>query len=634
MGSQTSQLSYSNRHPFVHSDQQQQQHSKPSSTRIPLSDSVHTSHTDDTSLSADSSQTGSTMPNEYIYKDRLRSISQPIDYTTISTADPTSTIPTPDGYPNKSPSHHHIRYPEHSNSHHHYHHIHSRNLSDTISTMKTEWSNGVSTQSRVQPITESSQVQHLSYTSKYSHTHPSSGIDLMETSVFAPPTTVVPKSLSSPYDYPFPNSLDDALPYQWYSWPEDTLPPSLAKIDHLNEILETLKGEARPRAGELREHIHRSGSALSSTRQSLPSLGSEQDDSDNDNNPPELLALANELFENCRRSRKPGALIHMSFPDWYTLRSQKTFLRDEPVDSFRYSQKRNDLIPCVFNWSHGGHTVYLTGSFDNWSTEKKIKLVRSGHEFTAIKELPRAIHYYKFIVDDQWRFSPNQPTHTDENGNVNNILNLCEYESYNFIVPKEHEQAREATYHQFVPGSNDYTTDAPVIPILLSKSNCIAAEPPSRISAPLHALSNHLYHDSHAAHLFGPHITCVTSTQRWRHAHKSLLSTAELRFSTIIYVTFNPLFPEHGSPAFELHAASPLRSLVVAGNRGLSKNNGMNNKFKTEFLSSLVSSSHRESVAQDAKRESDVTQDDDDELRSSTTDSVLLSPNLPISDIV
>lgn len=43
----------------------------------------------------------------------------------------------------------------------------------------------------------------------------------------------------------------------------------------------------------------------------------------------------------------------------------------------------------------------------------------------------------------------------------------------NLEIDKYNLQAREATYHQFVPGSNDYTTDAPVIPILLSKRSAI-----------------------------------------------------------------------------------------------------------------------------------------------------------------
>lgn len=73
----------------------------------------------------------------------------------------------------------------------------------------------------------------------------------------------------------------------------------------------------------------------------------------------------------------------------------------------------------------------------------------------------------------------------------------------------------------------------------------------SRISAPLHCLANHLYHDAHAAQLFGANITAVTSTQRWRQP----TAAAGLRFSTITYITFNPLFPSHGDPAFEIQAA-------------------------------------------------------------------------------
>ncbi len=38
----------------------------------------------------------------------------------------------------------------------------------------------------------------------------------------------------------------------------------------------------------------------------------------------------------------------------------------------------NEKIPCVFTWSHGGHNVYVTGSFNNWSVENKLKLVSEG----------------------------------------------------------------------------------------------------------------------------------------------------------------------------------------------------------------------------------------------------------------
>eukprot|EP00920_Eleutheroschizon_duboscqi_P035030 GHVT01084330.1.p1 GENE.GHVT01084330.1~~GHVT01084330.1.p1 ORF type:complete len:184 (+),score=3.44 GHVT01084330.1:2816-3367(+) len=57
----------------------------------------------------------------------------------------------------------------------------------------------------------------------------------------------------------------------------------------------------------------------------------------------------------------------------------------------------DELIPCLFSWSHGGHNVYLTGSFNEWSVENKIRLVRSGHEFSAVQMLLRGVHLYKFI---------------------------------------------------------------------------------------------------------------------------------------------------------------------------------------------------------------------------------------------
>ncbi len=36
--------------------------------------------------------------------------------------------------------------------------------------------------------------------------------------------------------------------------------------------------------------------------------------------------------------------------------------------------------------------------------------------------LPRGIYHYKFIVDGEWRFSPDDPTAHDEHGNINNFI--------------------------------------------------------------------------------------------------------------------------------------------------------------------------------------------------------------------
>lgn len=37
-------------------------------------------------------------------------------------------------------------------------------------------------------------------------------------------------------------------------------------------------------------------------------------------------------------------------------------------------------------------------------------------------KLTPGVHLYKFIVDGEWRFSPDDLQSTDENGNINNII--------------------------------------------------------------------------------------------------------------------------------------------------------------------------------------------------------------------
>ena len=68
------------------------------------------------------------------------------------------------------------------------------------------------------------------------------------------------------------------------------------------------------------------------------------------------------------------------------------------------------VVPTVFKWEHGGRNVYITGTFNNW--ERQIPMHRSGNDFSYVHNLKRGKHAYKFIVDDEWRFAPDQPTVT------------------------------------------------------------------------------------------------------------------------------------------------------------------------------------------------------------------------------
>jgi 5'-AMP-activated protein kinase regulatory beta subunit len=80
---------------------------------------------------------------------------------------------------------------------------------------------------------------------------------------------------------------------------------------------------------------------------------------------------------------------------------------------------------ALFSGSHGGEHVEVEGSFDNWSTRQPLQ--RTGRDFTVIKLLPPGVYQYKFIVDGDWKYDPNQPAMFDEIGNVNNVIEVQEY---------------------------------------------------------------------------------------------------------------------------------------------------------------------------------------------------------------
>ncbi|EZG78270.1 carbohydrate-binding module family 48 protein [Gregarina niphandrodes] len=164
----------------------------------------------------------------------------------------------------------------------------------------------------------------------------------------------------------------------------------------------------------------------------------------------------------------------------------------EEARSSSTSSVCEDLVSCVFTWAHGGHEVFLTGSFNDWSA--RVKMVKAGHEFVTALELPRGKHSYKFVVDDIWKFAPDQETATDEHGFVNNVIDISDHQHFRCVDLQP--TLTNLNFSQDIPELTEYTSDAPAIPLLFSKVQCPATHPPPPLIAPLHGLANHIYHDS------------------------------------------------------------------------------------------------------------------------------------------
>jgi len=180
----------------------------------------------------------------------------------------------------------------------------------------------------------------------------------------------------------------------------------------------------------------------------------------------------------------------------------------------------DDTVPTVFRWEHGGRQVYITGTFNGWS--RQIPMHRSGNDFTYIHNLKRGKHAFKFIVDDEWRFAPDQPTVADIEGRINNFIDVTNFKAYTGDREFEKEKAAAAygaqpskpatdesasdakpgadqdgeTFGHHMPDVDDYTKEPPPLPPHLR--HIILNKPPqlqdtAALPVPQHVALNHLY---------------------------------------------------------------------------------------------------------------------------------------------
>ncbi|KAJ8525478.1 hypothetical protein ON010_g15636 [Phytophthora cinnamomi] len=136
-----------------------------------------------------------------------------------------------------------------------------------------------------------------------------------------------------------------------------------------------------------------------------------------------------------------------------------------------------DVVPMVFKWEHGGRNVFITGTFNGW--DKQCPMHRSGNDFTYIANLTRGKHMYKFVVDDDWRFAPDQLTMADVEGNVNNYVDVSDFaplSDFDGKKPQDDDEDPENPYSRYIPEIDEYTKEPPPLPphlrhIILNKSS-------------------------------------------------------------------------------------------------------------------------------------------------------------------
>jgi hypothetical protein len=86
-------------------------------------------------------------------------------------------------------------------------------------------------------------------------------------------------------------------------------------------------------------------------------------------------------------------------------------------------QDLNDIRKnFIFIWSEGGNDVKITGTFSDWKVQYQMTKNPKDQIFKLELPLKKEIYQYKFIVDNVWKYSKNNPIIDDGFGNINNIL--------------------------------------------------------------------------------------------------------------------------------------------------------------------------------------------------------------------
>ena len=108
--------------------------------------------------------------------------------------------------------------------------------------------------------------------------------------------------------------------------------------------------------------------------------------------------------------------------------SEKDISFEKSEKSQKANKEINDLIQYKFEWKEGGTDVKITGSFlENWKKQETMKKNINTNFFEITLDIPKGIHQFKFIIENNWICSKDYQIIKDKNNNYNNEIDLTNY---------------------------------------------------------------------------------------------------------------------------------------------------------------------------------------------------------------
>lgn len=177
-------------------------------------------------------------------------------------------------------------------------------------------------------------------------------------------------------------------------------------------------------------------------------------------------------------------------------------LIDQPItapgeDVTDADNSKKQLVPTVFRWAHGGQSVSVLGTFNQW--RERVPLRCSQEEFVTIIELEAGTtHQYKFIVDNVLCHNPDLPTAPDRAGAINNTVDVNEVDGFELDdFGTLGGSSPIGSYNKLIPTLDASTAPPPALPVQLKQillNHPIKSDnEPNVLPVPSHVVLHHLY---------------------------------------------------------------------------------------------------------------------------------------------
>lgn len=85
-------------------------------------------------------------------------------------------------------------------------------------------------------------------------------------------------------------------------------------------------------------------------------------------------------------------------------------------------------VECPMKWPRSCNTCVVKGSWDNWTKEIPLKVIKDGARITV--PLKPGYYEYKFIVDGEWKYHPTRRTTRSPEGYINNLLETVDFKHH------------------------------------------------------------------------------------------------------------------------------------------------------------------------------------------------------------